>query len=74
MLEMLDVIEPNSIDAIVTDGFTGNVFLKTTEGLGKFVKKSLNEIKPSMIENINSKYLKGDKKLASAIANAFNKK
>lgn len=31
------------IDAIVTDGFTGNVFLKTTEGLGKFVKKSLIE-------------------------------
>ena len=26
------------IHAIVTDGFTGNVFLKTTEGLGKFVK------------------------------------
>ena len=31
------------IDAIVTDGFTGNVFLKTTEGLGKFVKRTLNE-------------------------------
>ncbi len=31
------------IDAIVADGFTGNVFLKTTEGLGKFVKKSLTE-------------------------------
>lgn len=31
------------IDAIVTDGFTGNVFLKTTEGLGKFVKRSLTE-------------------------------
>lgn len=31
------------IDAIVTDGFTGNVFLKTTEGLGKFVKKTLVE-------------------------------
>ena len=31
------------IDAIVTDGFTGNVFLKTTEGLGKFVKKTLTE-------------------------------
>ena len=29
------------IDAIVTDGFTGNVFLKTTEGLGKLVKKTL---------------------------------
>lgn len=31
------------INAIVTDGFTGNVFLKTTEGLGKFVKRSLTE-------------------------------
>lgn len=31
------------IDAIVTDGFTGNVFLKTTEGLGKFVKRSLKD-------------------------------
>ena len=31
------------IDAIVTDGFTGNVFLKTSEGLGKFVKRSLTE-------------------------------
>lgn len=31
------------IDAIVTDGFTGNVFLKTAEGLGKFVKKTLTE-------------------------------
>lgn len=31
------------IDAIITDGFTGNVFLKTVEGLGKFVKRSLTE-------------------------------
>lgn len=31
------------IDAIVTDGFTGNIFLKSVEGLGKFVKKSLTE-------------------------------
>lgn len=40
------------IDAIVTDGFTGNVFLKTTEGLGKFVKKSLKE---SLMKNWVSK-------------------
>ena len=40
------------IDAIVTDGFTGNVFLKTTEGLGKFVKRSLKE---SFTENIFTK-------------------
>ena len=31
------------VDAIVTDGFTGNIFLKAVEGLGKFVKKSLSE-------------------------------
>ena len=42
------------IDAIVTDGFTGNVFLKTTEGLGKFVKRSLTE---SFTKNIISKIL-----------------
>ena len=42
------------IDAIVTDGFTGNVFLKTTEGLGKFVKRSLTE---SLKKNLLSKIL-----------------
>ncbi len=40
------------IDAIIADGFTGNVFLKSVEGLGKFVKKSLKE---SMMHNILSK-------------------
>ena len=40
------------IDAIVTDGFTGNVFLKTTEGIGKFVKRSLKE---SFTEDIFTK-------------------
>lgn len=42
------------INAIVTDGFTGNVFLKTTEGLGKFVKRSLTE---SFTKNLMSKIL-----------------
>ena len=40
------------IDAIVTDGFTGNVFLKAVEGLGKFVKVSLTE---SLKKNLLSK-------------------
>ena len=40
------------IDAIVTDGFTGNVFLKTTEGIGKFVKRTLTE---GFTENILTK-------------------
>ena len=39
------------IDAIVTDGFTGNVFLKAVEGLGKFVKTTLKE---SLMKNILS--------------------
>lgn len=39
------------IDILVTDGFTGNVFLKTVEGFGRFVKKSLTE---SLKKNIFS--------------------
>ena len=42
------------IDAIVTDGFTGNVFLKTTEGVGKFVKRTLTE---SLTHNLLAKIL-----------------
>ena len=40
------------IDVVVTDGFTGNVFLKSIEGLGKFVKKSLTE---SLTHNLLAK-------------------
>ena len=41
------------IDAIVTDGFTGNIFLKAVEGLGKFVKRSLTEsIKKNAISTL----------------------
>lgn len=31
-------------DVIVSDGFTGNVFLKTVEGMGKFMKISLKQL------------------------------
>lgn len=31
------------VDAVITDGFTGNIFLKTTEGVGKLVKTNLTE-------------------------------
>ena len=41
-----------NVDAIVTDGFTGNVFLKAVEGLGKFVKRTLSD---SLKKNIISK-------------------
>ena len=32
------------IDAIVTDGFTGNVFLKATEGMGRAILSSLKDL------------------------------
>lgn len=40
------------VDIIVTDGFTGNIFLKAVEGLGKFVKRTLSE---SLKKNLLSK-------------------
>lgn len=41
------------IDAIVCDGFTGNVFLKTVEGLGKLVKRTLTEsLKKNLISTL----------------------
>ena len=40
------------VDIVVTDGFTGNIFLKAVEGLGKFVKRSLTE---SLTKNLISK-------------------
>ena len=43
-----------NVDAIVTDGFTGNVFLKTAEGLGKLVKVTIKE---SLTKNLLSKIL-----------------
>ncbi len=39
------------VDAIIADGFTGNIFLKTVEGMGKLIKKSLSE---SLKKNILS--------------------
>ena len=42
-----------NIDALVTDGFTGNVFLKTVEGFGKLVKRNLSEsLKKSILSTI----------------------
>lgn len=34
----------NTCDVLVTDGFTGNIFLKTVEGLGKMLLKRLKEV------------------------------
>ena len=45
-------IMDGNVDVIITDGFTGNIALKTAEGTAKFVVDSL---KQSLTENIFSK-------------------
>ncbi|MCM1055036.1 MAG: phosphate acyltransferase PlsX [Bacteroides sp.] len=54
-------------DVLVTDGFTGNVYLKTVEGMGKFMKVSLKKL---FFKNIGTKIgavftMKGIKELSS---------
>jgi len=39
-------------DVVVTDGFTGNIFLKTVEGMGSYMKRSLKGI---FMKNAGSK-------------------
>lgn len=39
-------------DVLVTDGFTGNIYLKTVEGMGKFMKLSLKQL---FFKNIGTK-------------------
>lgn len=39
-------------DVLVTDGFTGNIYLKTVEGMGKFMKISLKQL---FFKNIGTK-------------------
>ncbi len=52
-VEGRDCFTGEVVDAIITDGFTGNVFLKTTEGVGKWVKTCLNEeFKKNLITKI----------------------
>lgn len=44
-----------NLDILVADGYTGNVFLKTVEGVGKLVKKSLTDsIKKNIFTMIGS--------------------
>ena len=43
------------IDAIIADGFTGNIFLKTVEGMGKLIKNSLyDSIKKNIFSMIGA--------------------
>lgn len=55
-----------AVDVIVTDGFTGNVYLKAVEGMGKFMKKALKEtIFGSGMSKIGAVFaMKGIKKIS----------
>ena len=51
----IGMAEVEDIDAVVTDGFTGNIFLKTVEGFGKLVKRSLTEsLKKNLLSTIGA--------------------
>ncbi len=47
-----DDIAKGSVDVIVTDGFTGNVALKTAEGLARFFR---NQLRDTLTANLSSK-------------------
>ncbi|MGL4254428.1 MAG: phosphate acyltransferase PlsX [Fusobacteriaceae bacterium] len=57
-------IEPHKmlegdVDVVVTDGYTGNILLKTTEGTAKFIVDFLkNEIRNDFISKIGAFFLK----------------
>ena len=59
-------IEPDHItsgiaDVIVTDGFTGNIALKTAEGLSKFIMQSLKKVfTKNLVNNLAYLILKKD--------------
>ncbi|MBQ9085278.1 MAG: phosphate acyltransferase PlsX [Clostridia bacterium] len=47
-------------DVLVTDGFSGNIFLKTVEGMGKFLMKTLKEVITSnILTSVSALTLKG---------------
>lgn len=47
-VEARDVFE-GSVDVLITDGFTGNIFLKTAEGIARFLLEELEENPSSRI-------------------------
>ena len=47
------------IDVLITDGFTGNIFLKTAEGLGSFILDSIQEHAKGVSQELQETLLKG---------------
>ena len=56
-------IMDGEVDVVVTDGFTGNILLKTSEGIGKFIFHIVKEsIMESWISKIGALLIKGSMK------------
>ena len=66
--DFLGFIEPNKIthgncDIILSDGYTGNIILKTAEGLSDFITSNLKDVfKKSLINKLSYKFLEKDLK------------
>jgi len=56
-VEGKDVFQGN-IDVLVTDGFTGNIFLKTSEGVASLILDILKDKLPKEVNSIGASYLK----------------
>lgn len=57
-----------AVDVIVTDGFTGNIYLKTVEGMGRFMKRTLKEtIFGSPVSKIGAVFAMGGIKKVSKL-------
>ena len=57
----------NRVDVIVTDGFTGNVFLKTTEGTARLVSAYVAEELAGLSESARSEALPALKRVADRL-------
>lgn len=65
-LEFIGNVEGKSVpfdvcDVLVTDGYTGNIFLKTVEGMGKFMLSMLKEVLTTNIVTKVSTLTMGEK-------------
>jgi glycerol-3-phosphate acyltransferase PlsX len=56
-IEANDAMTKETVDVVVTDGFTGNIFVKLYEGMAEFLIKNFSEIlfKNSKFDNLTIK-------------------
>ena len=55
-IEGKEVFDSNDLDVLITDGFTGNIFLKTAEGMANFILMKSKKIPKTYFDDLK-KYL-----------------